>query len=278
MSAMTSAPAAVLLPVGRFDPIGLDDLVEEASLLARVDRKYVVRTAELAGLLAAAPASTRALEIRGVRDFGYRSTYFDTPDRTSYLLAGRRRRRRFKMRTRAYLDTGTSWLEVKTRRGRDLTVKERVAHHDALDGPLTDDGRAFVAGRLAAAGITVDVAALEPVLVTAYRRSTLYLPEARSRVTIDTDLGWTSLTSVDRPVLERPTLAIVETKSGSSPSAFDRLLWSRGHRPCRISKYGVGMAALHPELPRLKWHRVLDQHLHVPRTAGTFPSHRLCTR
>jgi hypothetical protein len=38
-------------------------------------------------------------------------------------------------------------------------------------------------------------------------------------------------------------------------------MWSRGHRPARISKYGVGMAALHPDLPRLKWHRALNKHL-----------------
>ncbi len=274
MIATSRGLVAVLAPVDRFDPIGLDDLVERASLLSRVDRKYVVPAAELPRLLAAAPSSARVLEIGGSRTFGYRSTYLDTPDRLSYLLAGRRRRRRFKVRTRSYLDTGTSWLEVKTRRARDLTVKERVAHHDvAVDGPLTPDGRVFVADRLAAAGIPVDADALEPVLVTAYLRSTLFLPESRSRVTIDTELGWTTLTRTDHTDLDRSSLAVVETKSGSSPSGFDRLLWTRGHRPRQISKYGVGMAALHPELPRLKWHRVLDQQLQVPPASRMLPNH-----
>ena len=62
-------------------------------------------------------------------------------------------------------------------------------------------------------------------------------------------------------------LAIVETKSAGAASEVDRLLWRAGHRPVRISKYGAGMAALHPDLPRLKWHRVLDTHLGVPRAA-----------
>jgi len=39
-----------------------------------------------------------------------------------------------------------------------------------------------------------------------------------------------------------------------------------GHRPLRISKYGVGMAALHPGLPELKWHRVLHRSLTLPFT------------
>jgi hypothetical protein len=93
------------------------------------------------------------------------------------------------------------------------------------------------------------------VLATAYQRSTFFLPSSASRVTLDVDLGWSSLRSVRD--LDRPGLAIVETKTGSTPSVVDRLLWSRGHRPVRLSKYGVGMAALDPTLPRLKWHHVV---------------------
>lgn len=200
------------------------------------------------------------LEIAGRRSFGYRSTYLDTPERDSYLLAGRRRRRRFKVRTRAYLDTGGCWLEVKTRSGRDLTVKERIEHPDAEGVGLTEEGLRFVDARIA-----LPASSLAPVLVTAYSRTTLFLPDSCSRVTIDTDLGWTSLTGHRRD-LDRPGLAIVETKTGSTPSGFDRLLWSRGHRPVGISKYGAGLAALHPELPRLKWHHTLTTDLHVPRS------------
>jgi VTC domain len=240
-------------------PISLDELVEHAELLTRVDRKYVVPVAETGALVAAVADSGQVLEIDGRREFGYRSTYFDTPTRDSYLISGRSRRRRWKVRTRTYLDSGSSWLEVKTRTARDQTLKQRIAHPDGqdIDG-LTADGCVFVAAEIGS-----DVAgALRPVLATSYRRTTLYLPASRSRVTVDVDLGWTSLPHMAD--LERPSLAIVETKTGSTPSAMDRLLWSRGHRPARISKYGVGMAALHPDLPHLKWHRAMHKHLGLP--------------
>jgi hypothetical protein len=55
-------------------------------------------------------------------------------------------------------------------------------------------------------------------------------------------------------------MAIVETKTGSTASRVDRLLWSRGHRPVRISKYATGLAALHPELPTGVWRRTLRRH------------------
>lgn len=259
-------PAAQEL--GRIAAITLDELVDHAALLSRVDRKYVVPVSAVPALLGAVPGSTRVLEIDGARDFGYRSTYLDDPDRTSYLLAGRRRRRRFKVRTRAYLDSDTCWLEVKTRSARDLTVKQRISHHDAELAPLTSEGLRFVDECLEQARVTdatgISAGDLAPVLVTSYRRSTLFLPESTSRVTIDTALGWTSLNGAGLD-LDRPGLAIVETKTGSTPSAVDRLLWSHGHRPAQVSKYGVGMAVLEPDLPRLKWHRVLDQRLHVAR-------------
>jgi len=238
------------------EPISLDELIERAELLTRVDRKYVVPAAGAGRLVNALAGAARILEVDGCREFAYRSTYFDTPQRDSFLSAGRSQRRRWKVRTRTYLDSGSSWLEVKTRQARDQTAKRRIEHPDAhqVDG-LTPAGEAFVADSLG----TRVAASVEPVLDTLYRRTTLFLPASSSRTTIDVDLRWTSL--LDGTELERPAVAVIETKTGSTPSAVDRLMWSYGHRPVRISKFGVGMAALDPQLPRLKWHRAMDRHL-----------------
>lgn len=239
-------------------PIALEALVEEASLLARVDRKYVLPASEADTLLPILSKSTRVLDIAGHRTFGYRSTYFDTEGHASFLTSGRRHRSSWKVRTRAYLATGDSWLEVKTVGQRGMTVKQRIPHPES--DQITATGRKFLAGIVP----TLSSVRLRPVLTTGYRRTTLFLPASASRVTIDVDLGWTSVRSSRD--LDRPHLAIVETKTGSTPSSVDRLLWSRGHRPLAISKFGVGMAALHPELPRLKWHHVMNRHLGLART------------
>jgi hypothetical protein len=258
-----------LTSLDRLTPIGLDELVEQAALLERIDRKYVVRRADLRDLIALVPARTRVLEHGGRRTHGYRSVYLDTPDLASYRVAGQRRRRRWKVRSRAYLDTGGSWLEVKTRSAREVTTKVRIPHPDLEATVLDDPGVSFVDTSLAEARVDgVRASELRPVLATSYDRSTLLLPGVRpTRVTIDTDLGWTWLASGrvcdSARDLDRPGLAIVETKGGSTPSAMDRLLWARGHRPVSISKYGVGVAALH-DVPRLKWHRVLVRDLGVP--------------
>jgi hypothetical protein len=237
-------------------PISLDELVSEAALLTRLDRKYLIPAGELPGVLDAMPGDVRMLEIEGRRGFAYRSVYFDTAGLDAYLAAARGRRRRFKIRIRTYVDSGLEFLEVKTRGGRGMTVKERIPY--AGDGAhLGTDGLAHTGAVLAGAGIPADGYEFRPVLTTRYRRTTLYVPSTGSRVTVDTDLAWTL---PDGSTVRMPHSVIVETKTARAASDVDRLLWSLGHRPCPISKYATGLAALRPELPANRWHPVLRRH------------------
>jgi hypothetical protein len=109
---------------------------------------------------------------------------------------------------------------------------------------------------LAAAGVAIDPSRLESVLNVAYWRTTLFLPSCRSRITIDSGLTWTAPGGAG---LRLNDLTILETKSGGTTSA-DRLLWSLGHRPCAMSKYGVGLASVRGDLPANRWRPVLRRH------------------
>lgn len=252
-----SAPAAAL-PVGRLAPVALDELVGEAALLTRVDRKYLVPLPVAEAVLAELDPRTRVLEIDGRRGFSYDSVYFDTVDHLSYRLTAQRRRRRFKLRTRGYLDTGASFLELKTKSGRGATVKERMEYAPAERTRLTAAGRNYVAALLERHGHDAAlVGSLRPALVSRYLRTTLLLPDG-SRATIDTALRWSSLDG-SRETASVALLghAILESKSIGRPSALDRALWRAGHRPSGLSKFGTGTAALHPELPGNKWARTL---------------------
>lgn len=238
-------------------PVGLDELLATAELQTRVDRKYALTTGDLTMLLDLLPPEVRVLDIGGAREFGYASVYFDTPDRESFRAAAHRRRRRFKVRTRTYLASGADYLEVKTR-DRGATVKDRLAGRHTEHGRLSPTGSGFVCRILAAGGIDpAPVAGLRPALTTTYRRTTLLLPGDGARVTLDTALAWST---PDGGSLTRPGLAIVETKSPGRASELDHVLWSLGFRPDRISKFGTGLAAMHPELPHNTWARTLRTH------------------
>lgn len=243
--------------VGDLPSVSLAELTTTAELLTRTDRKYVVAAGELdaivTGLHPTGAAGLRVLEVDGRRTSRYESTYLDTVGLDSWAAAAHRRRRRWKVRTRVYADTGERWLEVKTRGRRGTTVKERLPHDGSeITGPVD----AWVRERLAAAHVRgVDPAALVETLHTSYRRTTLLLPGGAGRATVDRDLRWVS----GHGTAAVGDVLVVETKSATPrPGPLDRRLWELGHRPVRISKYGTGLALLTPGLPRNRWHRVVS--------------------
>ncbi len=243
-----------VIDLDRFAPIELDALVSEATLMTRVDRKYVVTRDAAARVVARLDCGIRVLDMDGTRAFRYESVYFDTPDLLSFRMAAQPRRRRFKLRTRTYVDAQTAFLEVKTRGARSATVKDRIAYAVDDRRRLTEEARAYAADALDAIGVASRRAdELGIRLTTRYRRATFVSADGSARSTVDTDLEWRDAGAV----LAAPAMAIIETKSGAAASAFDRALWRAGLRPVAISKYATGLAALHPELPRNKWARVL---------------------
>ncbi|BBE24000.1 VTC domain-containing protein [Arthrobacter sp. MN05-02] len=238
--------------------VSLEDLNTAAALQTRMDRKYVVGVRLAADLLRSFDADVRVLEILGRRSFTYDSVYFDTPALDSYLLAARGRRRRYKIRTRTYVDSAVSFLEVKTEGARSATVKERIPYEPSDSHRLTAHGLDYVNGTLARSIGSVPAGVLQPVIETRYRRITLYLPGSESRATIDLGVTWR------RPggqAHELDGAVIIETKSGSAAGALDRHLWASGLRPGRISKFATGMAALDPTLPANRWHRTVSTSL-----------------
>jgi len=244
--------------VAGLPPISLAELMELAELLQRTDRKYIVTEEQLRELLRGLGDEVRVLEVQGNRALRYESIYYDTPDRASYRSAAHRRRHRFKVRTRTYVDTSECFLEVKVRDARRQTVKLRIpsslADHSILDAA----DQAFLRETFAEHDIdTALVAGLAPVLQTGFRRTTLYVPGADCRVTIDTDLTFASPGAAP---IGAPELIVLETKSGTHDQRVDRLLWNAGVRPQQVSKFAIGSALLDPELPDNKWARTISRH------------------
>ena len=264
--------AVALLPT-----VTLDELNAEAGLLTRVDRKYVIPADDLDAVVTGV-AGLRALAIDGHLSSRYESTYLDTLDLDSWASSAHPRRRRWKVRTRVYADTGSCWLEVKTRGARGVTVKERLAH--LRRRPARGGCRCrLVGGRAARRGRGPRHRPRRPGADASHQLPTYDVAAGRGcragdhRPRPDLDL---------RPRHGRvgPVL-VVETKSSSAaPGPFDRKLWELGHRPVRISKYGTGLALLTPDLPRNRWHRVTSRHLaeHLTLREGALARPRTLSR
>lgn len=276
MSCWRPSPTA-----GRFDGvtaalpgIDLEEMADRAALMTRTDRKYLVPAGLAAELIHDLADDLHVLDIDRQRVFAYRSLYYDTPDLLSYRTAATRRRRRFKVRRREYVDAGTSFLEVKTRTGRGDTEKVREEMPPLSggnlprpgDGPLSGEDAVYVAARLEEAGVAPPEDRLFPTLETSYRRTTLLVCSEGARATIDESLVWKG---TDLTPYSLDDLVVLETKSAAAPGAVDRWLWRSHRRPQRISKFATGMALLDPRLPANHWHRTIGRlHPHIRSLAS----------
>ncbi len=245
--------------VHTFDARSLDEVNQTAALQTRVDRKYLVQPRTWEGVLASLDEQPSVLEIDGRRSFHYSSTYFDTPELDSYRDAARKRPRRYKVRTRRYLDTGTSAVEVKVRSLSGTTAKTRLWLDDETSmrpGSLPLAAVAFVGGFDIVGDRVHD---LTEVLTTSYERVTLVTADAR----VTTDRGVAAIDAYGDH-MDYGDLLVVETKSPGRAGAVDRALWASGTRPSRISKYCTSLAALRPDLPSNRWSRTLRRHVPTP--------------
>jgi len=227
-------------------PIGLDELTRAAGLLERVDVKYVVPLETMGRVIERLRDSHRVLTIDERTRFEYRTTYFDSPELTSFREHVQRRRRRFKCRTRRYVESGDHAFEVKLKGLRGRTVKRRLPCEPIADGPLGGPALGFLRDCLAVAyGRELD-ATMVPALSVAYHRVTLAAPQLGERLTCDCALRFGGADG--RTGRLRDGLAIVESKSHNGRAAADRALRALGMRPlANCSKYCLGIALTRPD-------------------------------
>lgn len=186
------------------------------------------------------------MEIDGKRAFAYDTQYFDTPELSSYWGHVQGRRKRFKCRSRVYVDSDLCVFELKLKSGRGETVKYKINYNQAVSRTINKEAEAFLRDRLGQSyGMELNTA-LVPTLHNSYQRVTLAGLESAERITCDFNLTfgdgqrWHGQMSDD--------YVLVETKSARGRGYADQLLWKLGVRPSGGSKYCVGMSILRPDL------------------------------
>ena len=110
---------------------------DEALLLERADRKFLLHVSVLSDVLIALQSQFTLLTIDPHCIFTYENTYFDTPDWRLYLQHHNGATNRIKYRLRRYDETDVSQVEIKEK-NRFRRVKERV--------PFTRSGSVPVRG------------------------------------------------------------------------------------------------------------------------------------
>jgi hypothetical protein len=226
--------------------VSLAELDERASLLRRVDTKYVLDEQAFAELLRRIQRDHEVLEIDGRREFAYQSMYFDTPDLRCFRDHVEDRVPRFKARNRLYRDTGRCVFEVKLKLGSGETDKRQIPHPVEAADELDDDAERCLQEALSDAGYKPPDQPLVKSLRTSFTRITLTPMGGAERATCD--LGIQLERPGGRRARLRERLLVLESKSERGKSPIDRELAALGIEPVSLSKYRTGIALLAPEV------------------------------
>ena len=223
-----------------FRPISLATLNEKAAMMERLDNKYILTEDRLLSALAALSASFDMLEIAGKRAFTYSTRYFDDAELRNYYDHHQRRRKRGKVRVREYVDSGSSYLEVKLKELRATTAKRRIEVGEPLIA-LDDPCIGFIDGCYRDSYDRSFEKPLTPVILIEYQRITLVARDGGERLTIDAGLNFHSAAAHRAAPIDR---FIIETKSARGNGIADKILRSLHVPPTKhASKYCMGMAA-----------------------------------
>ncbi|MBQ6763378.1 MAG: polyphosphate polymerase domain-containing protein [Bacteroidales bacterium] len=229
-------------PLEALAPITLEEM-DAVRLMNRIDTKYLTDEATVAEVLRdAAAAGYRALVADGARISPYDSVYFDTEGLRMFSDHHNRRLRRQKVRTRAYVNSGDAFLEVKRKNNRGRTKKKRTGI------PLQElpDFRADEAAcRYLADHSDFRAEELQPTLETVFQRITLVNPGMTERITIDTCLSFKNFRTGLETSL-RDAVIIELKQDGHSASQMKRILLNHRVKPARISKYCIAVTLTDP--------------------------------
>lgn len=252
MNKCDSAPLSYRLNLlaDHFSPINLDQM-DGVALLNRIDTKFAMTNQQLVSVLENLRSDYWILEIDGHRLNHYQTLYYDTSDFGLYHAHVNGRPERYKVRSRVYIDSNLTFLEMKHHTRKNRTIKERIP----IDEPVTRMTADMTTWLRTVAPL--DGETLEPKLHNTFTRMTLVNKRNCERVTLDIDLAYFT----DHSLVHLEGIAVAEVKMDATGGDSPFLAQMRAHRihSHGFSKYAIGVAILYDGVkknkmkPRLLW-------------------------
>ena len=223
--------------LSRFESHGLGE-INHASLMHRVDTKYLLPIRDLEKLLMLLAPFYTVLEIDALRLFSYQNAYFDTPGYGFYLMHHNGKLNRFKIRQRLYVESGDLYVEVKHKTNKRVTQKDRVL----IDG--NTDCRDRIE-ELVSKPFGGSSQPLFKSLVCSYTRIALADEKNGERLSLDFNLSFKDPNHPRIKQSNQVLIAEVKRANRKVPSVFmDRMSHFR-QKPVSFSKYCIGCALMH---------------------------------
>jgi len=225
-----------------FQSHGLNDL-DAANLMNRVDSKFILPISFLPDVLAQLKTHYSVLEINNKRISAYHNQYFDTPDMTLYQDHHNGKLNRYKVRRRLYVDTNTSYLEVKLKNNKKRTIKSRIK----LTGQSAEYTRCakFIEEQMQINVNNMNLRHLDISQQGGYKRIALANEAQAERLTLDFDLWYQDRRGNNNVKLPGFFIAELKQNKKSKRSPFYQLMSANHIFPTSFSKYCIGCALLY---------------------------------
>lgn len=223
--------------------ITLDEM-SSIKLMNRVDTKFVLSQERCHELLCRAVREYSVQVIGDVRACRYSTLYYDTADLDMYTAHHNRRLTRQKIRTRTYIESGLTFVEVKNKSNRGRTKKKRIAIDEEFFTAVTRSAEATAFLEKRANYPAEDIS---PALITEFDRITLVNNAHTERLTIDMNLRFTNMRAAEPSTERIDGMVIVELKQdGLCHSPMKDIMLDLRVKPLKVSKYCIGTALTNP--------------------------------
>lgn len=227
-----------ILPlVNSFEAISLETM-DKVSFLKRRDTKYVLPIWKLAPILEVLQEDYFILIIKESGIQKYRTIYYDTKALDMYFQHHNGWRKRYKIRTRHYLNSDEFFTEVKIKNNKGITSKKRLrgVHLEYADQELTAQ---FIPKHS-----PFQLNELEASVSNSFSRITLINKQIPERLTIDFNLSFTN--QRENVTQNHSHLCILETKRSQNEKNRKLTLLLKEHSvfPMGFSKYAIGLSML----------------------------------
>ena len=215
--------------------VSLQEL-ESVSLQNRIDSKYLLNSTMLDKLMPFIIENYRVLEIEGHRIFTYENNYFDTSDLLFYHEHHNGYLNRIKVRSRKYLETGSSFFEIKKKEKIERTNKIREKTEDIISLPTTEMLRKIeLMSRKKLQGI-------HKVLSNHFNRITFVNNAKTERMTLDFNILFAD--EYTEKKLEDIFVLEIKQSKCSGHSSINQIIKNNNIREQGFSKYIFGVMML----------------------------------
>ena len=216
----------------KLQPITLEEM-KDIRLMNRTDTKFVTNKEKLVRLLELAEGKYYAQFNNGSKIADYMTTYWDTDDYRFYMEHHNGRAPRQKVRVRTYMDSDTTFLEIKTKNNHGRTKKKRV---EVPCQQITGEGgnEEFLKER-----VHLSLADIHPTVRNRFHRITLVNYGKTERLTIDYDVHFHNM-ETEQDANVGPLVIIELKRDGNVYSPVLDILRQLRIKPSGFSKYCIG--------------------------------------